>query len=116
MGRIIIKGTAGLIDCGGSVADLGKEEYKKRFQEQSIKAHVELGQYEDIEEDPERLANIKKAFCLVIEKKVHIIALLRSFNVETYNNVKDEFYGTAGMYDLTEEEYNLLKEVLNYAK
>lgn len=85
MSRIIIKGTTGLIDCGGSIADLGKEEYKKKYHEQSIKAFVKLGQYEDIDESPEHLAKIKKALEIIREKYVDIGWLIRSENCSKYN-------------------------------
>lgn len=48
--RLTIKGT-GLIDCGGTVADLGKEEYSKRYHEKCASAHIKLGELEDIEDE-----------------------------------------------------------------
>ena len=48
--RLTIKGT-GLIDCGGTVADLGKEEYSKRYHEKAASAHIKLGELEDIEDE-----------------------------------------------------------------
>lgn len=47
--RLTIEGTS-LIDCGGTIADLGKEEYSKRYHEKSVLAHAKLGQIEDLEE------------------------------------------------------------------
>lgn len=48
--RLTIKGT-GLIDCGGTVADLGKEEYSRRYHEKAASAHIKLGELEDIEDE-----------------------------------------------------------------
>lgn len=47
--RLTIKGTA-LIDCGGTIANLGKEEYSRRYHEKSVLAHSKLEKLEDIEE------------------------------------------------------------------
>lgn len=47
--RYTIKGTA-LIDCGGTLADLGKEEYSKRYHDKSVLAHAKLGRLEDAED------------------------------------------------------------------
>lgn len=48
--RLTIKGTA-IIDCGGTIASLGWEEYNKRYSEQLVKSHIKLSQLEDIEEE-----------------------------------------------------------------
>lgn len=48
--RLTIKGT-GLIDCDGTVADLGKEEYSRRYHERSVLAHAKLSKLEDIEDE-----------------------------------------------------------------
>lgn len=50
MTRFTEKGT-GIINCGGTIASLGKEEYKKRYSEQVVKSHIKLGQLEDIEDE-----------------------------------------------------------------
>lgn len=50
MTRFTEKGT-GIINCGGTIASLGKEEYNKRYSEQVVKSHIKLGQLEDIEEE-----------------------------------------------------------------
>ena len=47
--RLTIKGTA-LIDCGGTIADLGLEECSRRYREKSVLAHAKLGQLEDAED------------------------------------------------------------------
>ena len=50
MERFTEKGT-GIINCGGTIASLGKEEYNRRYSEQVVKGHIKLGQLEDIEEE-----------------------------------------------------------------
>ena len=60
--RLTIKGT-GLIDCGGTVADLGKEEYSRRYHEKAASAHIKLGELEDIEDEiGVDLPTLSKAF------------------------------------------------------
>ena len=104
MSRIIIKGTNGLIDCGGTIVDLGKEEYKKRYQKQVIKAHVKLGQYEDMNDNPDVLAKRDKA--LEIIKK--------TLNLKVYKNKLGQCFleGINILIPIEQEEYDLLKEVL----
>lgn len=70
-----------------------------------------LGQYEDIDEDPEHLAKVKKAFEIIKEKRVDIGRLLISKNVEEYNDYVFCYYHV-GLFGLMQLEYDLLKEVL----
>ncbi len=48
--RLTIEGTA-IIDCGGTIASLGWEEYNKRYSEQLVKSHIKLSQLEDNEDE-----------------------------------------------------------------
>ncbi len=50
MSRFTVKGT-GIIDCGGTIASLGKQEYSRRYSEQVVKSHIKLGELEDIEQE-----------------------------------------------------------------
>jgi len=76
------------------------------FSENGMKAIDKLGQYEDIDESPEHLAKIKKALEIIKEKNVWVYHLKQCNSLEEYNEVfTDELH-------LTQEEYDLLKEVL----
>ena len=50
MNRLTLK-NSGVINCGGSAQSLGIDEYRKKYHEQSVRAHIKLGQLEDIEEE-----------------------------------------------------------------
>lgn len=50
MTRLTIKDSNGCIDCGGTMAELGQEEYRKRYSERCAQAGIKLGQLEDFEE------------------------------------------------------------------
>ena len=51
MERLTIKNSNGCIDCGGTMAELGQEEYRKRYTTRSVQAGIKLGQLEDIEDE-----------------------------------------------------------------
>lgn len=77
--RLTIEGTS-LIDCGGTIADLGKEEYSRRYHEKSVLAHAKLGQLEDIEEElgidlTTLFKALKKGVYFENDKKHHVVAL-----------------------------------------
>ena len=76
-----------------------------------------LGQYEDIDENPSNLEKIKKAFEIIKEKKVDTDSLFAIWDMKNiddeeclklYNNPRTIY----GKPKLTQEEYDLLKEVL----
>ena len=78
-----------------------------------------LGEYEDIDESPERLKITKIALEIIKEKRVNLSILLDlfavGFNVETYNSMIKSSkiqMATFPPYELTEQEYGLLKEIL----
>ena len=66
-----------------------------------------LGEYEDIDESPEHLAKVKRAFDIIKEKGIDIIALKECRKAKTYNENTKRTY----CEEYTEEEFNLLKEV-----
>lgn len=114
--RYTIKGAHGLIDCGGTVADLGMEEYQRRYRVQLVPAHIKLSEYEDIDEDPKQLAKLKQALEIIKDKRVDYYQdIIESWSYEEY---LDNFTYQQSIGDwkekelLTKEEYNLLKEVL----
>ena len=51
MKRLTIKDSNGCIDCGGTMAELGQEEYRKRYATRSVQAGIKLCQLEDIEDE-----------------------------------------------------------------
>lgn len=69
-----------------------------------------LGQYEDVDESPEHLAKIKKTLEIIKNKKVNVMLFisLKDIGLEKYNICFE-----AKEHQLTEEEWNLLKEQLN---
>ena len=72
-----------------------------------------LGQYEDIDENPSHLEKIKKAFEIFVDKDINIGFLQKCNSVDEYNDMC-EYVTHNGVYveTLTQEEYDLLKEVL----
>ena len=81
---------------------------------QDSKRIQKLGQYEDIDENPEHLAKIKKAFDIIRDKKVDVVQIMENpdwDNVIWYNT---SFTGVLceGWRMLTQEEYDSVKEVL----
>ena len=64
------------------------------------------GRYEDIDEDPEHLAKVKRAFDIVKEKQVDVRMFI-IYNLENYNRLQKNDY-----CKLTKAEDDLLKEVL----
>ena len=70
------------------------------------KIQDKLGQYEDIDEDPEHLAKVNKALEIIKEKIVDYWLL-------TLCNSREEYNSDEPLYrQLTQEEYDLLKEIL----
>lgn len=51
MKRLTIKDSNGCIDCGGTRAELGQEEYRKRYATRSVQATIKLCKLEDAEEE-----------------------------------------------------------------
>lgn len=75
-------------------------------------------EYEDIDTNPTRLANIKKAFEIIKEKEVNI-SMFKSYlkcgvglKDFTYQEYKKYNHTIFSKIKLTQEEYDLLKEVL----
>ena len=64
------------------------------------------GRYEDIDEDPEHLAKVKRAFDIVKEKQVDVRMFI-IYDLENYNRLQKNDY-----CKLTKAEDDLLKEVL----
>lgn len=82
-----------------------------------------LGEYFTIEEDfPEEFATIEvavkgyekehEAFEIIKKKRVDTLLLKMSDNLEQYHEYMDS-HGKYSYFKLTQEEYALLKEVLN---
>ena len=69
---------------------------------------MKLGQYEDVDESPEYLAKVKKALEIVKEKKVDTEKLWLLANAYAYNN-----FGKVHVIPLTDDEFDLLTEVLS---
>jgi len=81
---------------------------------QDSKRIQKLGQYEDIDENPEHLAKVSKALEIIKEKKVNVSLLFNTNNYLDYNDhvCRAQIYLHSNAECLTKEEYNLLKEVL----
>ena len=81
---------------------------------QDSKRIQKLGQYEDIDENPEHLAKVSKALEIIKEKKVNVSLLFNTNNYLDYNDhvCRAQIYLRSNAECLTKEEYNLLKEVL----
>lgn len=79
---------------------------------QDSKRIQKLGQYEDIDESPEHLADIKKALEIIKEKQVNVrrAIILRETYEDYLENYGELFAHCESI--LTQEEYDLLKEVL----
>lgn len=96
-----------------------REERKHKLGDYTIYNNVcpfdvenKLGEYENIDESPEHLAKVSKAFEIIKEKKVNICCFCE-YNVDTYKDYIATFEKVnLGKELLTQEEYNLLKEVL----
>ena len=73
------------------------------------KHYTKLGQYEDIDDDPEHLEKEHKALEIIKKKKVNVSALL-AMSLKTYNEYAEYVWISP---TLTKEEYDLLKEVLS---
>lgn len=80
-----------------------------------------LGQYEDIDESPEHLAKIKRAFEIIKTKKLDVCSFINYFverndSYETYvlyfEKPIEIDYCVISEELLTEEEFNLVKEWL----
>lgn len=68
-----------------------------------------LGEYENIDTDPKHLAKIKQALEIISKKGIFVNGLIKSKDLEEYNILCLNH----GMTELlTQEEYDLLKEVL----
>lgn len=76
-----------------------------------------LGEYENIDESPEHLAKVKRAFDIIKEKRVNVDNFLNHIKKDTDYK---EYKRLCGLYKimvfsdkaLTEEEYESVKEVL----
>ena len=74
-----------------------------------------LGQYEDINDNPDVLAKRDKALEIIKNKAVNLYYVEIVNNYINYNRCIDEFFGNyehRDMYYLTQEEFNFIKEVL----
>lgn len=80
---------------------------KHRVVDHSTDYEEKLGQYEDIDESPEHLAKVKRAFDIIREKKIDTEKLCLVANAYAYNN-----FGKVAVIPITQEEYDLLNEVL----
>lgn len=99
-----------------------KKERACYIQEPRLQAiYDKCFEYEDIDTNPTRLANIKKAFEIISEKNVAITMIkqtqsVREYNVFAYDFLQikraDEEKYKLSPQPLTSEEYGLVKEVL----
>lgn len=76
---------------------------------------------EQIKQDLERLEKLEKTIEILKDKSVDIVCLqlcFKHYNVEYYNNELSNYlpYFMVVKCQLTQEEYNLLKEVLSNEK
>ena len=73
--------------------------------------HSDLKDYDLVLQDLDKLEKLKKVIEILKNKNVYICELLKSKNLFDYNSLTWDTYDFNGI-ELTEEEYNLLKEVL----
>ena len=99
--RLTEKASAPYVE--GTYQAKGRSLLTKTYQQEMLN---KLGQYEDIDDNPKHLAKIKKALEIIKEKDVDITSFRCSSSLENYN-LKEN-----GFIPLTQEEYDLLKEVL----
>ena len=78
MKRITIKDSNGCIDCGGTRAELGQEEYRKRYATRSIQAAIKLCRLEDAEEE------LKTDFLILAKAKMDGIYRKMADGIEFY--------------------------------
>ena len=71
--------------------------------------YKKLSQYEDIDENPKKLAKIKKALEIIKNKAVDIKDIYKYADYSQYNYA---LLGVPFEFRLTPEEFDLLKEVL----
>lgn len=84
---------------------------------ESCKPYLKLGEIEDLEDKfnvdvNEELFKKAKAFDVIKEKYVDMFELKCCSSAKEYNNCISFKIGFIKNYELTEEEYDLLKEVL----
>lgn len=91
--------------------DFHSKEQKERacyIQEPRLQAiYDKCFEYEDIDTNPERLKNTKKALEIIKEKEVNVYDFKEYESKYEYNK-----HTKAKFQELTQEEYDLLKEVL----
>lgn len=85
------------------------EKLKKENQVLLVNKNVAQGIAKKLKEENDKL---KKVIKILKDKNVDIYELLKSKNIVEYNNLTWSRYDFGGD-ELTEEEYNLLKEVLS---
>lgn len=75
-----------------------------------------LGQYEDIDDDPKHLEKVNKAFKFITKKKVDVNYLYIEIDLDVKDNTQlalTRYNSTVPFKDeLTQEEFDLLKEML----
>ena len=73
-----------------------------------INANDCYGEYDVVKDALEQKEKQDEAIKLIVKKQVDIVRLLYANNIDEYN-----FYVIAGIHKLTEDEFYLLKEVLD---
>ena len=96
-----------------------KEGQEIYGEENGIRLVQIVGEYEDIDESPEHLADVKKAFEIIKEKRVNVGSFIKccaNISYEEYkkewgNWEKDILYNLS-KEPLSQEEYDLVRKVL----